>query len=219
MGARLWVTVCHGPPQGPASLSPPETRPSPETEDHPPSLFHQSLGLGDVVLSRRAGGPGMNKVMEAGRSSCRGSLALGARTRSDGSPARCPLAAEPPRPPLPGACMPPTAARPTDLGSATRPGPGSAPSGNWRPVLAALGTWASPVRGADSGRPPCPAPRIILLWPWGSRGREQPPTAGSLPCASALRGTVHTGGGGGAAAPALLAGTPRLGSGPPASTR
>lgn len=74
MGARLWVTVCHGPPQGPASLSPPETRPSPNTEDHPPSLFHQPLGLGDVVLSRRAGGPGMNKVTEAGRSSGQGSL-------------------------------------------------------------------------------------------------------------------------------------------------
>lgn len=134
-----------------------------------------------------------------------------------GSPVRRPF--EPQRPLLPGARMPPTAAWPTDLGSATRPGPGSAPSGNWRPVLAALGTWASPARGADSGRPPCPALRVALLWPWGSRGRERPPTAGSLPCASVPRGTVLTCSGGGADAPALLAGTPRLGSGPPASTR
>ena len=59
LGGRLHggKAMGHGALQGPASLPPPETRSSPETRDHRPSLFHQPLSLGDVVLSRRAGGP------------------------------------------------------------------------------------------------------------------------------------------------------------------
>ena len=141
LGGRLYrgKAVGHGPPQGPVSLPPPETRSSPETRDHHPSLFHQPLGLGDMVLSRRAGGP-LHPWCGRGHRGREKQLPwppgpLGPGQGQTGSPAQRPLTAEPHMPLLPGARTPPTAARPTDLGSATHPGPGSAPSGNWRPVL------------------------------------------------------------------------------------
>ena len=38
--------VGHSPPQGPASLPPPEIRPSPETRDHPPESLPPAPGPG-----------------------------------------------------------------------------------------------------------------------------------------------------------------------------
>lgn len=41
-GVHGGKAVGHGPPEGPASLPPPETRPSPETRDHPPRVSSTS---------------------------------------------------------------------------------------------------------------------------------------------------------------------------------
>lgn len=158
-GARLWVTAPRrGLPPCRLLRPVPALRPGP-----PPSLFHQPLGLGDVVLSRRdlrpSTLPGRDKVPEAGWPPG----PLGPGQGQAVSPVRCPLTAEPPDTPAPRSLHAPAAARPTDLGSLlTTPGPAPPLLGTGGPTWAALELGLTGP-GADGGRPqPCPALCVTL---------------------------------------------------------